>query len=104
MAEETTRRLGDFIAGYDRLFEHRARFAIAALLCREQEISFSRFKALLGESDGNLGAQLRRLEAAGCVTVEKTFRKRKPLSLYRITPEGRRRLKRHLAALGDMLE
>ena len=48
--------------GLDPAFEHRARLAIAVLLARHGEISFARFKQELALTDGNLGAQLRRLE------------------------------------------
>jgi len=94
----------DRLAGLDRLLEHRSRLAICVLLAREAPISFSRFKALLGESDGNLGAQLRKLEDEGFVAVEKGFVSRKPQSLYQLTAEGRRRLSAHLEALETLIE
>ncbi|GAB4576495.1 MAG: transcriptional regulator [Rhodothalassiaceae bacterium] len=89
--------------GLDRLFEHRVRFAIAVLLARETTLSFARFKDLLGESDGNLGAQLRKLEDEGAVAVEKRFVGRKPQSLYRLTEEGAKRLSAHLDALDRLI-
>ena len=56
-------------------------------------------KLLLQETDGNLGAQLRKLEDAGYASVTKEFAERKPVSWYAITASGRRALKDHLAAL-----
>jgi len=96
--------LGARLAGLDRLLEHRTRLAICVLLSREPSISFSRFKAMLEESDGNLGAQLRKLEDAGVIAVEKEFVERKPLSLYRLTAAGRHRLEGHLGALQSLIE
>ena len=52
-------------AGSDRLLEHRLRLAICVLLTRYDRLSFSRLKQLTEETDGNLGANLRRLEEAG---------------------------------------
>ena len=49
--------------GFDAALEHRVRLTIAVLLARHGEISFSRFKELLELTDGNLGAQFRRLAA-----------------------------------------
>ena len=54
---------------------------------------------MLGETDGNLGAQLRKLEEAGYVEVTKAFADRKPVSWYALTDAGRRALKAHLAAM-----
>src|SRR5687767_2669228 len=49
----------------DDLLQHRARVTAAVLLARHDQLSFSRLKELLDETDGNLGAHLRRLEDAG---------------------------------------
>jgi len=102
--EETAGALGARLAGLDRLLEHRTRLAVCVLLSREPSISFSRFKALLEETDGNLGAQLRKLETEGVIAVEKGFVARKPQSLYRLTASGRNRLEAHLAALEGLIE
>ena len=55
------------------LLQHRARLGAAVLLARHEQLSFSRLKALLDETDGNLGAQMRKLEDAGYVKIEKTW-------------------------------
>ena len=67
------------------------------LICGVDALSFSRLKTLLQETDGNLGAQLRKLEEAGYVSVTKEFADRKPVSWYAITRAGRSALKSHLA-------
>lgn len=90
-------------AGFDRLLEHRSRLAICALLAGESGISFSRFKYLLNETDGNLGAQLKRLEDGGYVTADKSFVDRKPVSRYALTAKGRKCLKRHLDAIEALI-
>ena len=70
----------------DKLLEHRTRLAICALLQRYDRINFRRFKELLNETDGNLGAQLRKLEDADYIKVEKRFEERRPVSWYKICP------------------
>ena len=87
----------------DRLLEHRLRLAITVLLTRHDELSFSRIKELTGETDGNLGANLRRLEDAGYLTARKVFVERKPVTWYALTRSGRAALKGHIAALDDLL-
>lgn len=85
--------------GLDSLFEHRARLAISVLLARHDEISFARFKQQLELTDGNLGAQLRKLEEAGYVALRRDFVDRKPVTWYRLTDAGRAALDLHLEAL-----
>jgi DNA-binding MarR family transcriptional regulator len=94
-------------AGLDRLdpvLQHRSRLGACVLLSTADVLNFSRLKTLLGETDGNLGAQLRKLEEAGYVTVNKEFEKRKPVSWYALTPTGRAALKEHLAGLEALIK
>ena len=87
----------------DKLLEHGVRLGIAVLLARYDEISFSRFKALLGETDGSLGAQLRKLGDAGYLTERKEFRDRRPVTWYALAPRGRKALAAHLDALRRLI-
>lgn len=87
----------------DRLLEHGVRLAIAVLLARHEEISFRRFKELLGETDGSLGAQLRKLEEAGYLAVRKEFENRRPVTWYTLAPRGRTALRAHLASLQSLI-
>jgi DNA-binding PadR family transcriptional regulator len=91
------------LAGLDRLLEHRVRLAICVLLTRYDRLSFSRLKDLTGETDGNLGANLRKLENEGFVEVDKEFVDRRPVSWYAITAKGRKALKAHLDVLARMI-
>ena len=88
----------------DPAFEHRARLAIAVLLARHEEINFAAFKQRLDMSDGNLGAQLRKLEETGYVTLRRDFVERKPVTWYALTPGGRKALKSHVAALRAVID
>ena len=87
----------------DPAFEHRARLAIAVLLGRRGEISFARFKQELDLTDGNLGAQLRRLEDDGYLVLRRDFVERKPVTWYALSQGGRKALDRHLAALRSVI-
>ena len=85
--------------GFLKLLEHRSRFTILILLARHDELNFRRFKDLLHETDGNLGAHLRKLEEHSFLAVRKAFEKRKPVSWYALTPKGRDSLTQHVSAL-----
>ena len=91
------------LEGLDPVLEHRARLAIAVLLARHGEISFASFKQQLDMSDGNLGAQLRKLEDAGYISLRRDFVERKPVTWYALTKPGRKALDRHLRALRDLI-
>ena len=88
----------------DPAFEHRARLAIAVLLARHGEISFARFKRELALTDGNLGAQLRRLEEAGYLVLRRDFVERKPVTWYTLSRAGRKALGIHLHALRSVID
>lgn len=85
--------------GLDPVLEHRTRLAIGVLLARHGEISFSRFKEQLELTDGNLGAQLRKLEDAAYLKLRRDFVERRPVTWYSLTPAGRKALDRHMRAL-----
>ena len=87
----------------DALLQHRSRLGALALLSGADALSFTRLRSLLEETDGNLGAQLRKLEDAGYVAVKKEFEKRKPVSWYSITSAGRKALKKHLEAIETLI-
>jgi len=87
----------------DDLLQHRARLGAAVLLARHDRLSFSRLKELLTETDGNLGANMRKLEDAGYVDVRKEFQDRRPVTWYGLSPKGRRALSQHLAGLEQLI-
>ncbi len=79
------------------------RLGACVLLSRGDALSFSRLKELLGATDGNLGAQLRKLEEADYVAVRKEFRNRKPVTWYSLTRAGKRALGAQLKALEKVI-
>ncbi|WP_444883177.1 winged helix-turn-helix domain-containing protein [Microbulbifer sp. PSTR4-B] len=91
------------LADLDPVLEHRVRLAICVMLAKYEEISFSLFKEQLQVTDGNLGAQLRRLEEQGYIALRKDFVERKPVTWYRLTESGREALNKHLQALQQLI-
>ena len=86
------------------LLEHRVRLAACVLLSRHDAMSFTGLKQVLGETDGSLGAHLRKLEESGYLAVEKTYRNRRPVTWYRLSESGRTSLKRHLSVLTRLID
>jgi len=81
----------------------KLRLALLSLLSGVDEAEFTWLRAKTGATDGNLGAQLMKLEEAGYVTAEKRFVARKPQTLYRMTEAGRAALTEYVAALKELL-
>jgi DNA-binding MarR family transcriptional regulator len=79
---------------------------MAALVTLEKgdEVDFGYLRDLLGVTDGNLGAHLRRLEEAGYIDVNKVFVERKPRTYVSATAEGRNVFNGHVAALESILK
>jgi DNA-binding MarR family transcriptional regulator len=101
--ENAMHAVANGIGRLNPVFEHRMRLAAGVLLSRSDALSFSRLKELLGATDGNLGAQMHKLEEANFVAVRKEFRQRKPVTWYTLTPEGRGALREHLSALETLI-
>lgn len=81
----------------------KLRLAVLSLLTTVEEAEFTWLRARTASTDGNLGAQLARLEEAGYVAVEKKFVQRKPQTIYRMTEEGRKALAEYVQALKQLL-
>ena len=81
----------------------KLRLALLSLLTTVEEAEFTWLRARTGSTDGNLGAQLAKLEEAGYVFVEKKFVQRKPQTIYRMTEAGRQALAEYVLALKQLL-
>ena len=81
----------------------KLRLALLSLLVSVEEAEFTWLRNRTGATDGNLGAQLQKLEEAGYLTVEKRFVQRKPQTLYRMTEKGRGALNEYVSALKELL-
>ncbi len=92
------------LSGLDRLIHEPARLMIVALL---SSVESADFLFLLKESNltkGNLSVQLSRLEEAGYVQIEKTFRGKIPHTEYRLTEKGRSAFDQYRKSLGSILD
>jgi len=87
---------GQVSESLDKLIHDRTRLGMISALAANQKLSFSDLKTLLNTSDGNISVHARKLEDAGYVTCEKSFKGRTPLTEYSITADGRAALERYL--------
>lgn len=83
-------------APVDRLVYERVRLGIMSALAVRDALTFNELKALFDVSDGNLSAHARKLEEAKYLTCSKSFEKRRPKTMYRLTALGKAALNRYL--------
>ena len=79
---------------------------VAALkpLPEHEQLEFVRLKAIVGATEGNLGAHISTLEEAGYVEVEKDFAGKKPRTRVRLSKAGRRAFEDYVAYLRDIID
>jgi len=90
------RTASDVSNDLDKVIHERLRLGIISALAANEKLSFTELKNLLKTTDGNISVHARKLEDAGYVTLEKSFKGRVPLTEYRITKDGRLALERYL--------
>ena len=91
----------------DKIIHERMRLGIISALAANKKLSFTDLKNLLKTTDGNISVHARKLEEAGYVTCEKSFKSRMPLTEYKITRDGKKALERyldHMEALIDAMK
>lgn len=80
----------------DKVIHERMRLGIISALAANTKLSFTELKNLLNTSDGNISVHARKLNEAGYVTCQKSFKGRMPLTEYAISEVGRKALERYL--------
>jgi DNA-binding MarR family transcriptional regulator len=68
-----------------------------------EEAEFPYIKEQTGATAGNLSVQIEKLSSAGYITVDKGFKGKRPCTLCRITPEGRKAFEDYVKALKSYL-
>jgi DNA-binding MarR family transcriptional regulator len=91
------------IGRIDDVIHGRLRLGVMAYLAGSEVADFNELKSVLEVTQGNLSVQLRKLEEAGYVSIEKGFLGRKPRTRIRLTDEGRAAFAAYLEALGKLI-
>jgi DNA-binding MarR family transcriptional regulator len=78
------------IADLDRVIHEPGRLMLVALLFAVDRSDFLYLQHETRMNKGTLSSHLSRLEEAGYVEVEKTYRGKVPQTLLRLTPVGRK--------------
>lgn len=78
--------------------------AALKILPGDDMLEFVRLKAIVGATEGNLGAHITTLEEAGYIDVEKDFVGKKPRTRVRLSKKGRRAFEDYVAYLRDIID
>jgi DNA-binding MarR family transcriptional regulator len=87
---------GQVSESLDKIVHDRTRLGMISALAANEKLSFSDLKNLLNTTDGNISVHARKLEDAGYLVCEKSFKGRTPLTEYSITTDGRAALEKYL--------
>ena len=77
------------IEALDDVIHGRLRLGVMAFLSTAEAADFTTLKMRLSATDGNLSVQLRKLEEAAYVQIDKAFVGKKPQTTVRLTDKGR---------------
>ena len=79
------------------------RLRILTSLINEPTQEFVRLRQRTQLTDGNLSTHARRLQSAGLVAIDKSFKEGKPVTTFTLTNQGRRALEMHVRELMEAL-
>lgn len=96
MSDHGIDKISDIIHG-------RLRLGVMAFLANAEAASFTELKTALSVTSGNLSIQMRKLEEAGYIKINKTIVGRKPLTTIRMTKAGKTAFALYIEALSGVL-
>ena len=91
------------MSDFDRIIHEPGRLTLVALLSSVKEADFLYLQRESGLTKGNLSSHLAKLEDAGYLEIEKTFRGKVPLTLIRLKPKGRKAFDAYRKAMKEIL-
>ena len=88
----------------DRLIHEPARLLIVTILSTVESADFLFLQRETDLTKGNLSAHLSKLEDAGYVSIEKTFKGKLPLTVCKLTESGRQAFEGYRRQMQDFIE
>lgn len=92
------------VTGLDRLIHEPARLLILTILSTVASADFLFLQQETSLTRGNLSAHLSKLEEAGYVMIEKSFKGKLPLTLCKLTDSGRKAVTQYRQQLKDFIK
>jgi DNA-binding MarR family transcriptional regulator len=92
------------VTSLDRLIHEPARLLLVTILSTVTSADFLFLQRETGLTKGNLSAHLSKLEVAGYVQIEKTFKGKLPLTVCKLTTAGKKALTQYRQQLQDFMD
>lgn len=91
------------IASLDRILHEPARLCVVACLSLVDEADFVFLQSQTGMTGGNLSSHVKKLEAAGYITIRKEFQDSRPRTSLQLTASGRSALEAYVQSMQSLL-
>jgi DNA-binding MarR family transcriptional regulator len=88
----------------DPLLHQQLRLAIISLLVSVKEADFVYIREQTGATAGNISVQLEKLQEAQYISIEKTFKGKRPQTICRITEKGIEAFENYVNALKEYIK
>lgn len=88
----------------DPLLHSQLRLGVISLLISVESAEFTWLREKTNSTAGNLSVQLDKLSEAGYISIEKSFRGKKPLTTCRVTKKGLKAFEEYVNALKDYIK
>lgn len=88
----------------DPLLHSQLRLAVVSLLMSVDSAEFTFLREKTNSTAGNLSVQIDKLSEAGYISVEKSFKGKKPLTTCRITKNGIKAFEEYVNNLKDYIK
>lgn len=92
------------VTDMDRLIHEPARLLIVTILSTVESADFLFLQRETELTKGNLSAHLSKLEEAGYVKIQKTFKGKLPLTVCKLTADGRKAFAQYRQQLQDFIQ
>jgi DNA-binding MarR family transcriptional regulator len=88
----------------DPLLHSQLRLGVMSLLLSVESADFTWLREKTRSTAGNLSVQLDKLSEAGYISIEKSFKGKKPLTTCRITKKGIKAFEEYVNSLKDYIK
>ncbi len=88
----------------DSMIHAPTRLAILSILITVENANFTFLKESTATTDGNLSTHLTKLEDSGYISIEKTFKGKKPQTICAITEKGRKAFETYIEQLEQIVQ
>ena len=92
------------VAEVDRLIHEPARLMITTILSTVESADFLYLERETGLTKGNLSSHLSKLESAGYIEIEKTYRGKIPLTVCKLSERGEKAFRNYRDQLKYIVE